>query len=100
MPTNLYGKAGEAAADILKAFQDPDTLPKPLAHVFVHRKDAAPCRRWSWNNQLIAALRGTADARGFRQWQQVGRQVKKGEKAFYILAPLVKKKTDEETGEE
>jgi len=33
----------------------------------------------------------TEDARGFRQWQKIGRRVKKGAKAFYILAPIRKK---------
>ncbi len=33
----------------------------------------------------------TEDARGFRQWEKVGRRVKKGAKAFYILAPVRKK---------
>ena len=34
---------------------------------------------------------------GYRRWQELGRQVKKGEKSIAILAPLVRK--DEETGE-
>ena len=42
-------------------------------------------------------LAGTADARGFRQWQEVGRSVSKGAKAFYILGPVRKKvKTSKE----
>ena len=36
-------------------------------------------------------MNNTEDARGFRQWQKVGRRVKKGAKAFYILAPIRKK---------
>jgi hypothetical protein len=32
------------------------------------------------------------DARGFRQWQKANRQVKKGAKAIYILAPMFFKK--------
>lgn len=96
----LLNKAEEAAADILKAFEDPNALPKPLANVFVHRKDGAPCREWSWRNQLIVALRGHREARGFRQWEEVGRRVKKGERAFRILSPLAKKEVDEVTGEE
>ena len=30
-------------------------------------------RRWSWRNQLLTALSGYHDARGYRQWQEVGR---------------------------
>jgi hypothetical protein len=59
-----------------------------------------PCRKWSWRNQLLVALRGYSDARGFRQWQAVKRSVKKGEKAFFILTPLTKKLKNKETGEE
>lgn len=96
----LLNKAEEAAADILKAFESPNELPKPLAQVFVNRKDGSPCRKWSWRNQLIVALRGHEEARGYRQWEQVGRQVKPGEKAFRILSPLAKKIVDEKTEDE
>jgi hypothetical protein len=96
----LYEKAQEAAQVILTAFQNPNDLPKPLAMIFVRRKDPVPCRNWSWRNRLIVALHGSTDARGFRQWQDAGRQVRKGEKAFYILSPCAKKVVDEETGDE
>jgi antirestriction protein ArdC len=44
-------------------------------------------------------LNGTHDARGYRQWEEVGRHVKKGATAFHIFAPrLVKEK--KENGEE
>lgn len=36
-------------------------------------------------------LAGTEDARGFRQWSEVGRSVNKGTKAFWILGPVRKK---------
>ena len=51
-------------------------------------------------NRLLMMLAGTEDARGFRQWEKVGRMVKKGAKAFYILAPRIIKVKDEETEEE
>lgn len=86
----LYGKAEGIATIILDAFQHPKTLPEKLAPVFIHRKDNVPCRRWSWRNQVITALAMTHDARGFKQWQSVERKVKKGSKAFYILAPCTK----------
>jgi hypothetical protein len=92
----ICGKAEEAVENIVKAFRNPATLPAPLAQVFVQQKDGSPCRKWSWRNQLIVAVRGHREARGFRQWEQVGRKVKKGEKAFYILSPVVKEVEDEE----
>jgi len=98
--TRFYRQAESAATRILEAFKT-GNLPKALAPVFVNRKDNVPCRAWSWSNQLLAALSGHSDARGYRQWQQVGRHVKKGEKAFAILVPMVGKRAgiDPETGE-
>jgi len=97
----FYRKAESAASQILEAFQT-GNLPQALAPIFIRRKDNVPCRAWSWSNQLLAALNGTSDARGYRQWQEVGRQVMKGEKSFPILVPIVKKGTTEnrETGQE
>jgi antirestriction protein ArdC len=51
-----------------------------------------PSNKWSLCNRMLMMFAGTADARGFRQWEQVGRFVKKGEKAHYILAPKIIKK--------
>lgn len=88
----LHGKNAKAVAErIVDAFRNPERLPKALAPVFIHRKDDIPCRAWSWHNQLLVVLSNTSDARGFRQWQQAGRQVKKGAKALYILGPCMKR---------
>src|SRR5947207_6633671 len=95
----FFGKAEAAAAEILKAFQNPNSLPAPLAQLFIRRQDSVPCRSWSWRNQLLVILHGFSDARGFRQWQEVGRSVKRGERSFHILAPVTRKRTDEK-GEE
>jgi hypothetical protein len=55
-----------------------------------------PSSNWSMGNQLLMLLAGTADARGFRQWQDVGRHVRRGSKAFYILGPVfIKKRLDD-----
>jgi len=92
----LYGThTADVAERIIDAFRQPDQLPKALAPIFVHREDDVPCRKWSWHNQLIAALSGTIDARGFRQWQTAGRKVKKGSHAIWILAPCMKTIKDE-----
>ncbi len=96
----LYGKAADVGASIVERFKDPASLPAPLANVFIRRKDHSPCRAWSWGNQLIVALHGYSEARGFRQWGEVGRHVVKGQKAVYILAPCVKKfETEGDDGE-
>jgi len=62
--------------------------------------DSVPCRKWSMLNQLMVILAGTMDARGYDQWRQVGRQVKKGAKATRILVPCFAKKDGDKEGEE
>jgi len=98
MSIPFFGQAKAAAATIVAAFQDTNSLPKPLSQVFIHRH--AHYRKWSWGNQLLVALHGYTDARTFKQWKEHGRQVKKGEKAFFILAPMKKKVVDKDTQEE
>src|SRR5471032_1052888 len=95
------GRAEDVAAKIVDAFKT-GNLPKALAPIFVRRKDGVPCRAWSWGNQLLCILSGTQDARGIKQWNAVGRTVKKGSKCFDILVPLMKTvtATDTETGAE
>ena len=65
---------------------------------------AAKFHRYSPNNvMLILAQRPDAtQVAGFRKWQELGRQVRKGEKGIVILAPSTRKVTDEDpdTGEE
>ena len=54
-----------------------------------------PCSKWSLLNRTLVFLHGTMDARGYRQWQQANRYVKKGSKAIYILVPFIKKVDDD-----
>jgi hypothetical protein len=99
--TRCSEKAEQAAQRIITAFQS-GNLPQSLAPIFIRRKDNVPCRSWSWSNQLLTALAGYSDARSYRDWQSIGRQVKKGEKAFHILEPCPRTftKRDKDTGEE
>lgn len=92
----LIGKHTEECANrIVQAFKEPANLPKALAPIFIDRKDDIPCRKWSWHNQLLVALSGTNDARGMNQWNNAGRKVKKGSSALWILAPCIKKFSEE-----
>ncbi len=98
-------RAREALHRLLSMFQSGD-LPEAIARTLIRPKAGCerPCDKWSLGNRLLMMAAGTEDARGYRQWQEVGRQVKKGAKAIYIFAPVTKKKvervTDPETGEE
>ena len=94
-----HGTAEQAAAAIIRAFEQQAALPAPLAALFVDTGVTVPCHVWSWRNRLLAALAGHADARGFRQWQQAGRWVRTGEKSFPILAPILRTVRDAATGE-
>ena len=53
-----------------------------------------PSAKWSLLNRTAMFISGTMDARGFKQWQQVNRHVKKGAKAVHILVPVFKKEDD------
>jgi antirestriction protein ArdC len=57
-------------------------------------KGGRPSDKWSISNRFIMYLSGTTDARGYRQWQEVGRYVKQGAKAFHILGPIFIKKVE------
>ena len=64
----------------------------------------AALRRYSFNNLMLIAVQcpHATQVAGFRRWQQLGRQVRKGEKAIKILGYSTKKitKTDPVTGED
>lgn len=59
-----------------------------------------PSSGWSLGNRMLAALAGTRDARGIRQWRDAGRHVRKGSRAAYILVPRVRTVADGEDGAE
>jgi hypothetical protein len=100
VPSRSRQNLERAAEQVLELFRQPDRLPEALAPIFIHHRDDVPCRSWSWLNQLIVALAGTDDARGYRQWEQVGRYVKWGQHSFAILVPLRKTIRDENADEE
>ena len=80
-------------------------MPERIAFSIIRRRSGAddqPSDKWSIGNHLIMLANDTDDARGYKQWQSVGRQVKKGTQAFHILAPLTRKytKKNSATGKE
>jgi antirestriction protein ArdC len=98
-------RAKEALQKLLHMFES-GNLPAAITRTLIKGKPGfeRPCEKWSLGNRLLMMLAGTEDARGFKQWQDVGRHVSKGAKAIYILAPQTKKvaqdETDPETGEQ
>ena len=88
---NFTGKAQETAERVIEAFKS-GNIPEPLSHIFIN-VDEVPMSQWSYLNQFVCLISGCTDARGFKQWQEVNRNVKRGEKAAaYILVPLKKKR--------
>ncbi len=82
---------------ILERFKSGD-IPKAIAYA-LFPIPKIPSASWSLLNRIMMLFGGTTDARGIRQWNSVGRKVKRGAKAIYILVPryaTVKGEGDEE----
>ena len=77
---------------ILDKFKSGD-IPEAVA-ISMYPIPEIPSSKWSLLNRTLMFLSGTQDGRGFKQWQQVDRFVKKGSKAIYILVPFIKKVED------
>ena len=89
-------KAKVCLQRIVDLFKEGD-IPKALAIATIPPQTDIPSAKWSWSNKVLQILADTSDARGFRQWEQAGRKVNKGAKAFHILGPKARtiKETDE-----
>ncbi len=94
----MNNKVKEVLSVILDKFKSGD-IPEAVA-IAMYPAANTPSAKWSLLNRTIMFFSGTGDARGFKQWKQVGRYVKKGVKAFSILVPCIKQETDEDDGEE
>lgn len=81
----------KAAMDKLLSMMENQQFDVLARAIFKPGKNQKPSDAWSFSNRLIMFLFGTEDARGYQQWQAVGRYVKQGSHAFYILAPLKRK---------
>jgi hypothetical protein len=79
---------------ILDKFKSGD-IPDAVA-ISMYPIPEIPSAKWSLMNRTLMFLSGTMDGRGYKQWQQVDRFVKKGSKAFHILVPFIKKHKDEQ----
>lgn len=79
----------------VSAIQDSDTFRQYLTA-------QAKFHNYSWGNVLLILAQRPDASRvaGYRAWQSMDRFVKQGEKSIGILAPLKRKITDEDTGEE
>ena len=92
-------RARAALTNLARKFSDGEFVPT-VARTMI-RAPEIPSTKWSLGNQMLMWFEGTEDARGYNQWGQVGRHVKKGSKAIYILAPNTRMVPDkDENGNE
>jgi hypothetical protein len=96
----ISDKAQASINKVIAKFQSGDI--SPISRVLRIQLDPkAPARFWSLSNKVLAFIQAEElDCRGYMQWQQLGRSVKHGSKAVYIVRPLTVKKTKEEDGEQ
>lgn len=88
-----------ALENIVNRFKEGKDIPEAIAYSTFPIPNI-PAANWSLLNRLMMIFAGTNDARGFRQWKEVGRYVKKGAKSFTILAPRFVRKEPENEEEE
>ena len=88
----MHSQVKRVLSHILDRFEAGD-IPQAIAYSMYPRPDV-PSAKWSFMNRLLIHLAGTTDARGYRQWQSVGRFIKKGSKAIYILVPRLVRRVD------
>ena len=83
---------------LLEQFKN-GTIPNAIHYAMFPIPDI-PCSHWSLLNKLIMFYNETEDARGYKQWQKVNRQVLKGKTAFDIIVPVFKKEKEVDSKEE
>lgn len=91
----ITGKAQEQISKLVEEFKT-GNVAKSVAEIVINNVDI-PSGKWSLLNRWISYVQtGDMDCRGFKQWQQVDRKVKAGQKAAYILRPnIIKKKSND-----
>ena len=94
----MQDRVKQVLSTIVEKFKSGD-IPEAVA-MATYPAANVPSSKWSFLNRTLMFLSGTGDARGFRQWQEAKRKVRKGAKAIYILVPCFKKQADKKTGEE
>jgi len=94
----MAGNIKEVLKTILDCFES-GNIPQAIAYSVFPIPDI-PSSRWSLLNRTLIYISGTMDARGFKQWKEVNRYLKKGSKAIYILVPRMVMRENEEGEEE
>jgi hypothetical protein len=96
----LSGKAQTALDRVVERFKSGDL--SPLVAVAMLRRDPPlPWDTWSYANRVCTYVQssGSSDLRGWAQWKEAGRYVRKGSKAAYLIIPRTRTDENKETGE-
>jgi len=86
----LNAKVKTVLDSILEQFKNGDNIPQMVALATFPTANF-PMYKWSLLNQLVCYFSGMTDFRGYKQWLEAKRFVKKGETATHILVPWMKK---------
>lgn len=97
----LTDKARASLTKVIEQFNTGNIGPMVEA-VLIELPPDAPAARWTYRNRLLAAgqSQGEADNRGFNQWREVNRRVKKGASASFIFKPYTRKERNKKTGQD
>jgi hypothetical protein len=88
-------KTSETIQSTIKAFGQEKMIVDYMAKGFIYiDEDKNPTTHRSALNRALTYAAGTRDGRTYKAWQEVGRQVKQGSKAFYIFKPLTGKRKE------
>lgn len=94
---DAQSKTAEVTKALVESFGQEKKIVDYMAKGFITMdEEKNPTTRRSPLNRALTYAAGTNDGRTYKAWQSVGRQVKKGAKAFYIFKPLTgtRKETD------
>lgn len=76
--------------EMLEAFRTRN-VPRSLGQIYLSTpSDRVPSSKWSVTNRFLAAMHGHIYAATYNQWQELGRQVRRGESAFSIIVPITR----------
>jgi hypothetical protein len=97
----LTPKAQKSLNKVIARFRSGDLGPVVEVALLKRKGAPVPFDKWSFGNKVMAYLQsgGSTDLRGYNQWREAGRQVKKDSYASFILVPRVIKK-EKDNGEE
>lgn len=92
-------RANQTSRGFLTIDDVKEKLDKGLEDVFKNQrfkemlKVMSSFRTYSFNNMMLIMLQrpNATMVKGYKQWQELGRHVKKGEKGIKILAPIIEK---------